>query len=436
MGASEVVELKTAVETGIEELLQYAEQSLVPEVKQEIINQIPPVSNAGLIQDFLLLLICADWDDWESVLATTSELLVNEAVDAALSEAGWELFGSAFDALQLGSPLEATLAARIEDIVAAPFDGGGFGGIADELETFAQEIGDLVLDEGGDHRAEVVAAVNTIFDALHDEMAPGLGRDFILALFRELVLGAVPTVQDNSSLPPSLDYGIDSQKVANAIVVHCLYQVVLRDYYVDEANAAMFETLERAKYYWPEGDERYYWETGMQEDFFDYRDLMGPLADEDGMAWNALSSQEPLEEWAQTLDELVSILEPLSSALNTVASFYPSLEDTAEAVNGLIIALDSFQVLTHALEFGLKVQSMDAFGKQVAPLYMAVFPDDVVGGDVNGDAAVNAVDVQVVINAALGLNPSWSSDINKDRKINAVDVQLVINAALGIEILD
>jgi len=56
-------------------------------------------------------------------------------------------------------------------------------------------------------------------------------------------------------------------------------------------------------------------------------------------------------------------------------------------------------------------------------------------GDINGDGVVNAVDVQLVINAALGLEiGGMNADINGDGFINAVDVQLVINAALGIEI--
>jgi len=57
-------------------------------------------------------------------------------------------------------------------------------------------------------------------------------------------------------------------------------------------------------------------------------------------------------------------------------------------------------------------------------------------GDVNGDGVVNAVDVQLVINAALGIeiDPSYDADINGDGTVNAVDVQLVINAALGIAI--
>jgi hypothetical protein len=56
-------------------------------------------------------------------------------------------------------------------------------------------------------------------------------------------------------------------------------------------------------------------------------------------------------------------------------------------------------------------------------------------GDINGDGVVNAVDVQLVINAALGVDINgMNADINGDGVVNAVDVQLVINAALGLSI--
>jgi len=55
-------------------------------------------------------------------------------------------------------------------------------------------------------------------------------------------------------------------------------------------------------------------------------------------------------------------------------------------------------------------------------------------GDVNGDGSIDATDVQLVINSALGIEVPWGCDIDGDGFVNAVDVQLVINAALGIPI--
>ena len=56
------------------------------------------------------------------------------------------------------------------------------------------------------------------------------------------------------------------------------------------------------------------------------------------------------------------------------------------------------------------------------------------GEPVNIDGMVNAVDVQLVINDALGLEVSEDCDIDRDGRVNAVDVQLVINAALDVDI--
>ncbi len=56
-----------------------------------------------------------------------------------------------------------------------------------------------------------------------------------------------------------------------------------------------------------------------------------------------------------------------------------------------------------------------------------------VTGDVNGDGSVNALDVQLTINGALGMDIGGrDADINDDGSVNALDVQLCINAALGI----
>lgn len=53
--------------------------------------------------------------------------------------------------------------------------------------------------------------------------------------------------------------------------------------------------------------------------------------------------------------------------------------------------------------------------------------------DVNGDGAVDASDIQTVINAALGVTVNPNADINGDGSVNAIDIQTVINAVLGID---
>ena len=60
-----------------------------------------------------------------------------------------------------------------------------------------------------------------------------------------------------------------------------------------------------------------------------------------------------------------------------------------------------------------------------------------VPGDIDDSGAVNALDIQLVINGALGIDIAPNdADINGDSAVNALDIQLVINAALGIIIQD
>ena len=62
----------------------------------------------------------------------------------------------------------------------------------------------------------------------------------------------------------------------------------------------------------------------------------------------------------------------------------------------------------------------------------ANFKSSAGSGDVNSDGSTNAVDVQLVINGALGINVPYNTDLNGDGDTTAVDIQMVINAALGI----
>ncbi len=53
--------------------------------------------------------------------------------------------------------------------------------------------------------------------------------------------------------------------------------------------------------------------------------------------------------------------------------------------------------------------------------------------DINGDGVIDAADIQLVINTALGYDVSpMSGDVNGDGRVDAVDVQLTTNAALGV----
>ena len=54
-------------------------------------------------------------------------------------------------------------------------------------------------------------------------------------------------------------------------------------------------------------------------------------------------------------------------------------------------------------------------------------------GDINSSGSANAVDVQLVINAALDIDIApLNADIDGDGDVGALDVQRAINAALGL----
>lgn len=53
-------------------------------------------------------------------------------------------------------------------------------------------------------------------------------------------------------------------------------------------------------------------------------------------------------------------------------------------------------------------------------------------GDVDRSGAVNAIDVQLVVNQVLGIDTGFDCDVNGDGKTNALDIQVVVNAVLGV----
>ncbi|MBI4558729.1 MAG: PQQ-dependent sugar dehydrogenase [Candidatus Hydrogenedentes bacterium] len=86
------------------------------------------------------------------------------------------------------------------------------------------------------------------------------------------------------------------------------------------------------------------------------------------------------------------------------------------------------------------LNNIGSFGEDAAgELYLVDYDGEVFRitgrnfGDLNRDGFVDAVDVQLIINAALGIDVGdIEADVNQDNTLTAVDVQLVINRALGL----
>ena len=54
--------------------------------------------------------------------------------------------------------------------------------------------------------------------------------------------------------------------------------------------------------------------------------------------------------------------------------------------------------------------------------------------DIDSSGGTDAIDIQLVINRALGIGTHLRTDVNRDGVTDAVDVQLVINTALGLDV--
>src|SRR5437879_3668909 len=73
----------------------------------------------------------------------------------------------------------------------------------------------------------------------------------------------------------------------------------------------------------------------------------------------------------------------------------------------------------------------------ILAIWLAVVPPVgaqlVLRGDLNGDGLINVVDVQLAVNAALGMQTyqTKNADLNGDGFWNVLDVQLVVNLALN-----
>lgn len=139
------------------------------------------------------------------------------------------------------------------------------------------------------------------------------------------------------------------------------------------------------------------------------------------------------------------------NAPDTIIQLFPVFADAETADSALVLTVQnntnealfsavSIDPATGALtldyatgafgEAHITIRATDANGLYVDSTFAVSVTEDPC--DINNDGDINAVDVQLVINAALGLPVVGDTDINGDGPTNAVDVQLVINAALGI----
>jgi T5SS/PEP-CTERM-associated repeat protein len=119
--------------------------------------------------------------------------------------------------------------------------------------------------------------------------------------------------------------------------------------------------------------------------------------------------------------------------LNFVDGFLPLTGDQIpflEATGGATISDLSFEYSGVADGFDFTVTEQS--GMLVFEALNDALPTDPPGTDIDGNFTMDAVDVQLVINAVLGLPIDFNADVDASGTTDAVDVQLVISADLGV----
>jgi hypothetical protein len=379
----ESLKLKKAVEFGLEMLKQYAANHAVREIKEHVIDSLPimgaPLAWVQILLDELSEAEFTEdnegfeWKkkpDMDKVVKASMDVCISLALGVGQILIEQLVIDEVFDELDLEEPLDCALKDLIHELLSSITSTQGIDNLDQALEKWAQEVGLCIYNYERSHLQELVLDFyKKIDDALARKGVPADVRDLFVGIIRDLSVEAIPTVHHNQ-----LNFKLNQDKIIRIIVKHALYSVVIKDFFVDEFQDGLNQALQNAKRYAqfgpPIGADRYDWEQEMQSDFPAYRQI---VEDIQAQAWNALSLQDAIQNWAEGLQVLVQLLDALSHPLDVIAYMFPDLEPAAEAVHGLILVLDSIQVVAKAIEFGLKLENLETLGDQAQDLYQAAF---------------------------------------------------------------
>lgn len=384
----EFTKLQKTLEWGLKELAKYAGSQAVDEIREWVKGQMPGTEEAAVlvmtIVDALAKLEFVDDPEDPNdpgVLQTKSYPDFNAMITAmkgigliaGIKLAGYPLtdyiLDEVFDEIDLDQPLECGLKTLVRELLMQVAVDWDFDNLDQAMENWARSAGECLYNH---ERPEIIEGVRELFDQLDQKLRErGFNadlRDFAVGILRDLALEAVPTMKNHQ-----LNFQLNTNKIVEILVRHGLYSLVLKDLFVDEVQCALDQSLQEAKRYAREGDpgaDRDEWELNMFHSFRDYRTLVEGLQAD---AWEALSVQEAVNDWASGLQVLAYWLEVISHPLDIIVVIYPPLEDAARAVHGFIAVLDAVQVVAKAIEFGLKIECLQTFGKTAKSMYAAAF---------------------------------------------------------------
>jgi len=354
---------KQAVEQGLDKLLDYAEEKLVAELKQHVMEQIPAGRYKAPIKG--LLDYCTDdeidYKDWDAVLDAIKGLAFNVALEAAADRFGEEAVDAIFEEIDAPGPVAEVVKLGVKNIMIALVK-SGMDGFDDAMEDMYLKTSAYVDD------FDVHEEVDRLFSSSafwSDDEDMGILKEFTLGMTHDFAHLAIPNDDAHQYRQ------IDNDEYIDVIVKHAVYTIFLKRYYVDKVRTGLDEALDRAQVYVPEGEDRSDWTQAMSSDFFDYRKIVEPLQNQ---AWNALGIQEPLDAWVDTLEGFVALIEPISDALEFLSFIYPPFDGIAEKLDTLVVVINGLQIVPKAVEFGLEIDCLDRFGSAIHKMYEQAFP--------------------------------------------------------------
>ena len=354
------------------------EEALVEAIKTIVLEELVPraieymldliregVDNGDLAADIIKLvqeIVYGDWDDdsgavgrivlklaalaldavLDPVVAAVSDELESALQDALSDAVGVELPEEAVDIVRIG--LEAILA--------------GCAALLDDAspESFLNAVGARVraaVTRMGEPE-NVKRAVAVLVDLLHDELDPGMVRDFVLPLL-DMILRTAVDVHSSGK--------VDADLVVEVLArLFCNY-VIIKPYFADPLEDGMRDLLARAQGFIPSGDFLAR-NDAMSGDYWNWRgDTMQPAND---MAWSAMAIQdtmESVESWLSMAEYLLGFAE-----MGTMAACcrYPDFcEAAVEDIPNLISFIQGLRLMTNIIEFAMKIDALDDLQEQI-----------------------------------------------------------------------
>jgi len=368
---------KEALEAALEELTRYAVEELTQDLRERIIAQFPAGDYNSLLQIIVNTLVDAGFEggslepDWDAVITALRAISLDKAIDAVqsrvISSTVDTLIDSALQRVSLPGALNADVKALVKTIITALISGDMQSDtLSKALENFATSVAEDVQSYGRDYVANaVIAAFGAVNDALTENGIDPDVSGFLVGIAMDMTLQAIPFEVNGI-----VSYSIDTDAVVSVLVKYGVYYVILKNYCINDVQDGLDYLLSGATAHTPTGEDPTTWCPSMQTDFTDYS---ARIRDLHTTAWNALKLQEEITSWAEQLEELCDIMETVSEPLDFLANIYPDLQDTAENVHAFISILDGMQIVGNAISFGLKVDSLDTFGKEAEPMYQELF---------------------------------------------------------------